>query len=79
MARRGWKGTAAYLKIIRDVTRQEEESDTARKEDRWNQDWRGDGSGWRKKKDIFSGSDIPLSSEVGNGYLYGYLSHSNYG
>ena len=27
------------------------------KEDRWNQDWRGDTTGWRKKKDVFSGSD----------------------
>ena len=54
---------ATYLKIIRDVTRQEEESDTGRKkrrnrerrvwkEDRWIQDWRGYGTGWRKKKDV---------------------------
>ena len=43
---------AAYLMIILDETLQEEESDTTRK-----QDWRVDGTGWRKKKDIFSGSD----------------------
>ena len=60
---------AAYLKIIRDVTRQEEESDTARrvwKEDRWNQDWRGDTTGWRKKKDVFSGSDRGIQEELGD-------------
>ena len=62
---------ATYLKIIRDVTRQEEETDTARKrrvwkEDRWNQDWRGDTTGWRKKKDGFSGSDRGIQEELGD-------------
>ena len=61
---------AAYLKIIRDVTRQEEESDSQErrvwKEDRWNQDWRGDTTGWRKKKDVFSGSDRGIQEELGD-------------
>ena len=57
---------ATYLKIIRDETRQEEESDTAGKEDRWIQDWRGYGTGWRKKKDVFSGSDRGIQEELGD-------------
>ena len=66
---------ATYLKIIRDVTRQEEESDTAGKEgygkkgmdeDRWIRDWRGYGTGWRKKKDVFSGSDRGIQEELGD-------------
>ena len=47
---------AAYLMIILDETIHEEEIIT-RKEDGWNQDWWGDGTGWRKKKDLFGGSD----------------------
>ena len=66
---------ATYLKIIRDVTRQEEESNSQErrvwKEDRWNQDWRGDTTGWRKKKDVFSGSDRGIKEELGD--LYGRL------
>ena len=36
------------------------------KEDRWNQDWRGYGTGWRKKKDVFSGSDRGIQEELGD-------------
>ena len=36
------------------------------KEDRWIQDWRGYGTGWRKKKDVFSGSDRGIQEELGD-------------
>ena len=63
---------ATYLKIIRDVTRQEgrgkRHSRERRvwKEDRWIQDWKGYGTGWRKKKDVFSGSDRGIQEELGD-------------
>ena len=53
--------SAAYLMIILDKTLHEGESRKEAHEKRtdgsWNQDWRGDGIGWRKKKDLFGGSD----------------------
>ena len=54
--------TVDYLVIIIDETLQEEgkrhnQERRTRKEDRWNQDWRGDGTAWRKKKDVLSSSD----------------------
>ena len=36
------------------------------KEDRWIQDWRGYGTGWIKKKDVFSGSDRGIQEELGD-------------
>ena len=36
------------------------------KEDRCNQDWRGDTTGWGKKKDVFSGSDRGIQEELGD-------------
>ena len=36
------------------------------KEDIWNQDWSGDGTGWRKNKYVFSGSDTGIQEELGD-------------
>ena len=63
---------AAYMKIIRYACdppgRGKRHSQERRvwKEDRWNQDWRGDTTGWRKKKDVFSGSDRGIQEELGD-------------
>ncbi len=50
---------AVYLMIIIDETRQEEESDTNRKEGHKNRTdgTKIGGTRWRKKKEVFSGSD----------------------
>ena len=68
---------ATYLKIIRDVTRQEEESDTAGKEgygkktdgSKIGGDMGQDGE---RRKDVFSGSDRGIQEELGDlcGILY---------
>ena len=41
-------------------------------EDGKGQDWRGYGTGWRKKKDVFNGSDRGIQEELGDlcGRLY---------
>ena len=70
---------AAYLKIIRDVTRQEEESDTARKEG-YGKKTDGTkiggemGQDGERRKDVFSGSDRGIREELGDlcGRLHSY-------
>ena len=56
---------ATYLKIIR-RGKQHSRERRVWKEDRWIQDWRGYGTGWRKKKDVFSGSDRGIQEELGD-------------
>ena len=76
MARRGWKGTGGIC--ASDLSEDHQRCDPPGrgkrhsqerrvwKEDRWNQDWRGDTTGWRKKKDVFSGSDRGIQEELGD-------------
>ena len=49
----------AYIMIIIDETLHKEKIDTrgTRKEYGWNEYWRGERTGWRKKNATFSGSD----------------------
>ena len=76
MARRGWKGTGGlcasglseYHQRWDPPGRGKRHSQERRvwKEDRWNQVWRGDGTGWRKKKELFTGSDRGIQEELGD-------------
>ena len=63
----GWlaedsKGEVGYMPVscmmmIVDETVKEMDMTGPGKKDGWNQGWRGDETGWWKKKDVFSSSD----------------------
>ena len=73
---RGWKGTGGLCASALSEDHQrcdppgrgKRHSQERRvwKEDRWNQDSRGGTTGWRKKKDVFSGSDRGIQEELGD-------------
>ena len=76
VAHRGWKGSGGLCAsgLSEDHQRWDPPGRGKRhsqerrvwKEDRWNQDWRGDTTGWRKKKDVLSGSDRGIQEELGD-------------